>query len=501
MLNILDFGGDASGVGANDAAFAAALASVTANPNGAYRGGPRLFFPPGKYRFDDSIQLKKTVILEGCGTGQEGGQATVLQFPVDTHGIIVHRYNTIGDTVESPTTTAGDASIIRNMQIRGTKTGTVGHGIWLRARATVEQVYVQDFAENGIHVVAASGGGGSFEGNANNFHITYCRINGCNRHGLYIDGTDANAGVVTHLDCSGNGGWGVYDSSFLGNLYLGCHTNNNAMKCRVYHNGAYWICGKANTGIAPGTDNRYWYWYASGAAPSLPYYPAWDIATAYNEGGSYKTDNINQQTVFVACYAEGSQPNYYAARTMVLGGTVNIGEVLSDSAGTLLYGRNQGATLSKLAMLAAKRDAAGNPIGSIEYELLTEPEQDVIWKVRHPTFGGFYYLRFDAADGGQLSLRTTSSSQAAYNWTLSTTTQTFGRANPVPYATYIQRLFIGSTMSGARQMTMHSGPPTGEAARGDVCWNISPSPGGWSGWRCVAAGNPGTWKGFGLIEA
>lgn len=41
---------------------------------------------------------------------------------------------------------------------------------------------------------------------------------------------------------------------------------------------------------------------------------------------------------------------------------------------------------------------------------------------------------------------------------------------------------------------------TRAARRGDICWNLSPASGGFVGWVCVAAGTPGTWKGFGYIE-
>jgi hypothetical protein len=37
--------------------------------------------------------------------------------------------------------------------------------------------------------------------------------------------------------------------------------------------------------------------------------------------------------------------------------------------------------------------------------------------------------------------------------------------------------------------------------RGDIIWNSEPAAGGYAGWVCVAAGTPGTWKGFGAIES
>lgn len=44
-------------------------------------------------------------------------------------------------------------------------------------------------------------------------------------------------------------------------------------------------------------------------------------------------------------------------------------------------------------------------------------------------------------------------------------------------------------------------PTTGTYVKGDVVFNNNPSPGGYAGWICTTSGTPGTWKGFGQIEA
>lgn len=44
-------------------------------------------------------------------------------------------------------------------------------------------------------------------------------------------------------------------------------------------------------------------------------------------------------------------------------------------------------------------------------------------------------------------------------------------------------------------------PSTGTWVVGDTVYNTSPSAGGYMGWVCTTAGTPGTWKGFGLIQA
>lgn len=47
----------------------------------------------------------------------------------------------------------------------------------------------------------------------------------------------------------------------------------------------------------------------------------------------------------------------------------------------------------------------------------------------------------------------------------------------------------------------NAAPTSGTWKRGDVAWNVYPSASGFVGWVCVAGGTPGTWKGFGSIEA
>lgn len=44
-------------------------------------------------------------------------------------------------------------------------------------------------------------------------------------------------------------------------------------------------------------------------------------------------------------------------------------------------------------------------------------------------------------------------------------------------------------------------PTVGDYRRGTVLYNDNSTAGGYAGWVCVAAGSPGTWKGFGTIES
>lgn len=44
-------------------------------------------------------------------------------------------------------------------------------------------------------------------------------------------------------------------------------------------------------------------------------------------------------------------------------------------------------------------------------------------------------------------------------------------------------------------------PTIGAFNVGDRVYNLAPTAGGFAGWICTTAGNPGTWKTFGAITA
>ena len=42
-------------------------------------------------------------------------------------------------------------------------------------------------------------------------------------------------------------------------------------------------------------------------------------------------------------------------------------------------------------------------------------------------------------------------------------------------------------------------PTSGNYIRGDIIYNSSPQPSGYTGWTCIRSGSPGEWRQFGLI--
>ena len=247
-------------------AILAAINSVTIG-TGFATAGPEIYFPVGFYKVNGSLDLKKQVKLRGTVAGMPDGQPVKLIFPADSQGIVINTYNTINGGVEVPPTIGADGSIIENLTlVGGGGTNVNAHGIWLRARATIRNVTIQDFKGNGVNAVASAGGGGVIEGNCNNFRLDTMRITGCGGSGVFVDGGDANAGTIIGVDATSNSGWGIYDSSFLGNTYIGCHTDNNTL-------------------------------------------------------GSYKSDGLNARNLWLGCYSESSQPtSNFVFPAQVVGG-------------------------------------------------------------------------------------------------------------------------------------------------------------------------------------
>ena len=244
---------------------------------GPYRAGPAIYFPPGVYTVSQTIHLKKRVSLLGDGSGKAYGDAAILKWPADTAGIVFHHLNTDATgTVAS--TTAAAASVIRGLALVSAGGSLTQHGLWARTRISIENVYIENFPGDGIHIRATAGGGGFDEGNANSWSIIGGRVNDCGGNGLFVDGADANAGLCLGLDSMANGGWGFYDSSFLGNSYEGCHTASNTL-------------------------------------------------------GGYKTDNANAASVFNGCYSEGGQPgDEVVYPSMSIGGTKGSGFAVGNTA-------------------------------------------------------------------------------------------------------------------------------------------------------------------------
>lgn len=424
-------------------ALALAIASVTANTTLYNEGGPRIYCAPGSYFFNGTIELKKTVIIEGDAVGMAGGYAARFLFPANSHGIIIHRYNTIGDGVQDPAQKGADGSIIRCIELRGNATGATGHGIWMRARATLQNLTVTGFKQNGVNIVAGAGIGGADEGNANCWRADTITTVGNGGHGFFTDGADANAGLATNIDSRANGGWGIYDSSFLGNTYVGCHVDANA-------------------------------------------------------AGSYQSDNANAKNCLIGCYSEGGHPaSRIMAPAMVVGGAHGAG-FTADTSGFVLDSLFSSALLTAFSVKA--KTGSSNDF-TVNFGQQVDDACNLT--AVGDGAGGFAPLTWDNTAGCWVTRHRRVGNRTPVHYTTDLNTLSCGRSAPLGGGQVVfgQGIWLGSSTATANYHgSGTAAPAAGEWARGDTIHNTAPSAGGFAGWICTTAGTPGTWKGYGAIE-
>jgi hypothetical protein len=506
VVSILDFGADPTGVVACDAALANAIASTSVG-SGWYVAGPRVIFPPGIYRFDAAIQLKRTVILEGSSAGLAGGQPTRFVFPSDSRGLIVHRYNTIGEGVESTPTTAADGTIIQGINFVGSGTDATKDGIWLRARAIMRDCVISGFGGHGIKIAAAAGGAPDIEGNANNWRIDNVRCTGNGEWGLFVDGPDVNAGTCISLDTSSNGSGGIWDSSFLGNTYIGCHTATNGSQVSgknttrnrtsiVWFDEMRYYAAPGATeqqliDTQPGSNSAVWSPDVGRAAASATH-PLWVAGQAvgrYFVSDQYRTDNPNARNLFLGCYEEGGYSrSTFALPTMIVGGM--LGAVGGFVGGLGFQSNLTGATCSvpfqtPTAVIGFGQSInAGNGLQYWDTQGLfswTFGKENGRWAYKWANLGGSGFISF--YDRGATPANGYARDLSAANGALG----------------------VGDHYAGSPSQMRWRGlgtaaPTTGTWLRGDRVDNLNPSAGGYVGWVCTTAGTPGTWKGYGAIE-
>ena len=263
------------------AAFRAAIDSfpTTFDGNG-YSYAGEVLIPPGKFRIDSTLTMKRQVKLTGCGSpaGNAYG-ACQLHFADNIDGIVCFYQYAASPFNGSDGTLLSGFSVIN----RGGGGGTLGSGVVMNARVNVQRVLVKGFRVDGFQVIADSSVAPDFN-NANNWRMQDCSAVSNGRHGLYTDGGDANAGNCLGFDARSNGGWGIFDSSFLGNNYVGCHTAANTL-------------------------------------------------------GAYKADGVSARNVFIGCYSESGQPaSDIIAPSIVVGGIHSAGFTSGTTAQMMVEG-------------------------------------------------------------------------------------------------------------------------------------------------------------------
>lgn len=462
----------------------AAIASVTRQGTFVYPATGIIELPRGAMFLNGTLTLSSGVHLVGHGAGQQGSNwATQFKFPADTAGIVVVKANT------GPNQNGGDSSIIEGVYLLGGGgSDTTKHGVDMQARMKLRDVTVVGFAGNGINIVADVGA----RKNANCWSIDSVTALFNGLHGIYAQGGDANAGYAIGVDASNNNGWGIWDSSFLGNTYVGCHTDGNGRKSMVHYGGNRYYCLNASLAgsTTPGTNGAVWASLGAGGV-HVPYYPDWVSGATYLVGGAYASTGVNARNMFIGCYSEsGSQPpSNIVAPSMVLGGLHASGFTAAATSTRIID--------STFTLLKSQSTTSG---GNVSIGTGSGGDTGAVMALGDPSSSGVYPYRLKYSTG-RWELNWGNAADWLYLYNRDTTP-----ANG--FARDLSSGFGGIGFPGGYygpSMKYRGGaaaaPTTGTYLQGDIVYNTSPTASGFVGWVCVAGGTPGTWKTFGAISA
>lgn len=512
--------GDSSALGAaNVTAFNNFIAYAQESDNGENfeTYAPTLFFPRGFYHFNAHLNVKAACHIIGESSwGSTGDAGTRLEFPLNTYGFIFHSTDTIDVTTEANTKNAHGSSIQLLLIEGGGNTGTTGSGIWMRQAIRIVDVLVRNFAEDGVRILAKSGGTAAQQGNSNLWYMenVTCEDNGAN--GLYVNEVDTNVGVCINGNFRANGRWGIRDENSFGNTYIGVHTSGNGLvtsggnsageSSHVTFGGvrysAHIDASEADlVATEPGTDQTVWIQSeGGGSSAGIPTWLAAQSEGTYFHGGSFGTSGNSNNGLFLGCYREGSQGiSQVKDPCMVMGGLfgTNMGAAAVQMRGRLWQGR--------IKFPNHETHFISEPDKTLI--LLINDDVDALISAQHEDddVAGFQLLHYKSADGHYIiGKHGTSGSSLPFWVTTDNSTTTGARTSALigGKALFPQGLWIGSSIANIRQHSNgNAAPSSGEYARGDIVWNKDAAAGGKIGWVCVTTGNPGTWKTFGVIES
>ncbi|CAN5837946.1 hypothetical protein BH18ACI4_BH18ACI4_18830 [soil metagenome] len=226
-----------------------------------------------------NFYLSKTLVLttlvkligsSGKGTrGDTGNGISQLVFPAGVTGILV----------AAPSYSAGQPeggnSSIQDLEIRARAKSGTAYGVHLNMRAAISNIYVTGFSSHGVYIDSNES-----DKNCNNWYISNVALYLNGGDGLRVNGYNANAGNAIGVDASQNSGYGIRDTSFLGNIYIGPHSMGNAL-------GGFSSTGGVNrsTWVLP---------YAESGQPNSSFnFPALLLGGTLGGGGQDMTGTTN----------------------------------------------------------------------------------------------------------------------------------------------------------------------------------------------------------------
>lgn len=202
----------------------------TAQGSGGQLGGYEENWPAGNFyfqadpivissiaSFSHPVALHKTRCNNLVGAGARYAHSTTFWIPNGVTGIRIYH---------SPPTELlsrgifGGGSYIKDILLRGEgESDGYAHAFDIRTNVQFDRTHAFIFGGHGYYII-------SQDGFPDNWNMQWARASRC-FDGIHVQGGDANNGVCVGGDFQGNRGWGVWDQSFLGTTWIGCHTAEN----------------------------------------------------------------------------------------------------------------------------------------------------------------------------------------------------------------------------------------------------------------------------------
>lgn len=194
----------------------------------------RLYIPGGYYHSSGTLVLRS---FGGTVEGEPtfgGENATRISFPATTDGMHIKATEYFPGTniIQRGNATVRylilqGAGKNDDTPIPGDPNGRYACGILATAVCKVHDVGIGQFGGTGLIVYAEIGGGDFNSQNVSLSSFIRVTIGSCGQHGVWTVGPDANQCYFEQIDVRDNGLCGIFEASFLGNMYMACHANNN----------------------------------------------------------------------------------------------------------------------------------------------------------------------------------------------------------------------------------------------------------------------------------
>lgn len=449
-----------------------------------------LQIPSDTFYCSNAIILDGTINIIGTGAGTQASVQSTLRFEAQVPGLVFRANGAFG----------GTKCRVENLALvssGGLWYVDTANGIYTDARINISNCYIYNFAGSGI--VIDSRTSGTFPDLTK---LTDNDVFLCRGYGIALYGYDANQCSVENNNCHANGMSNFHDESALGNYFAGNHSAYAGMRAVAgwtygwtKTGGHSYVAYKINKNVRPGMTTGWEnYWMRADNVFDTVNFQNWNADSTYYDAVPYWGGGAAQSGGYYQNYAEGGQGSIYLTENNLwIQGTV--GSMTTTTGFVLPYTVRASAQQGELMIYPG--GGVRVPDGSLPVSNAITYNQGfttgstalgvMAWRAfSSDTLARFYSNASSAYTGMMFPLRDKSLKIAGRN----TTTQT-----PLPVFTD-QGFFIADANDITRWRSVQAGtaaPSTGWNGTGDFVLNTGTDM-SLLGWRCVMAGNPGTFE-------